>query len=198
MTKKKLMLKLGELVDTVNTLNRSLTLLQKENEELKTEIENLKARPISQTENVKICEIKPACDEAGEGFKVNAEAEENPSVIEPEESDMPERPESEPKTPAVKPDLPREVTLKDPDMEYGSCVIGKIVVESARYADQVSTLSAENKMELLNLIMGKAEVAKAEVFAIATSLTDEETKRELADAQFSEALDYFKSVVGQI
>ena len=196
MTKKKLMLKLGELVDTVNSLNQSLNLLQKENEELKKEIENLKARPVLQAEKGEICEIKPACDEAGEGFRINTEAEEMPSITDVEEVPTPETVEPEP--PAVKPDLPREVTLKDPAMEYGSCVIGKIVVESARYADQVSTSSAENKMELLNLIMGKAEVAKAEVFAIATSLASEETKRELADAQFSEALDYFKSVVGQI
>ncbi len=196
MTKKKLMLKLGELVDTVNSLNQSLNLLQKENEELKKEIENLKARPVLQAEKVEVCEIKPACDEAGEGFKVNTAAEEMPPITDVEEVPTPKTVEPEP--PAVKPDLPREVILKDPAMEYGSCVIGKIVVESARYADQVSTSSAENKMELLNLIMGKAEVAKAEVFAIATSLASEETKRELADAQFSEALDYFKSVVGQI
>ena len=196
MTKKKLMLKLGELVDTVNSLNQSLNLLQKENEELKKEIENLKARPVLQAEKDEICEIKPACDEAGEGFRINTEAEEMPSITDVEEVPTPETVEPEP--PTVKPDLPREVTLKDPAMEYGSCVIGKIVVESARYAEQVSTSSAENKMELLNLIMGKAEVAKAEVFAIATSLASEETKRELADAQFSEALDYFKSVVGQI
>ena len=46
--------------------------------------------------------------------------------------------------------------------------------------------------------MGKAEVAKADIFAITEGLLSDENKKELIDAQCAEALDYFKSAYAQI
>ena len=89
-------------------------------------------------------------------------------------------------------------TLKDENMEYGSLVIGKIVVESARFADKITASDADNKKELLNLIMGKSEVAKAEILSVASSDATGEIKKQLIDAQLVETTDYFKSVAGQI
>lgn len=90
------------------------------------------------------------------------------------------------------PPLVNEIT------EYGSVVIGKIVCETVKYSGKITASQSENKKELLNLIMGKGEVAKSEIFNITESEVSDETKRELIDAQLDEALDYFKSVVEQI
>ena len=184
MNKKQLMQKLGELVDTVNSLNRQMNLLQKENEELKTEIEILKARPASEAEEAQL-------QEDNTGFTINT----NLDAPVPPPAETVEEKVIEPETSVP---TPKSVILPDISMEYGSHMIGKIVVEAARYAERISASSAENKKELLNLIMGKAEVAKAEVFAVVSSSADEEIKKELCEAHFNEALDYFKSVAGQI
>ena len=83
-------------------------------------------------------------------------------------------------------------------MEYAAVAIGKVVQESIKYANLISTSTSPNKKEVLNLIMGKAEVAKAEIFAITEGLLSDENKKELIDAQCAEALDYFKSAYAQI
>ena len=72
-------------------------------------------------------------------------------------------------------------------------IIGKIVIESARYADLVAASATVNKKDLLNLIMGKSEVAKAEILNVVTSDAATDTKISLINAQLSEAVEYFKS-----
>ena len=71
------------------------------------------------------------------------------------------------------PPLVNEIT------EYGSVVIGKIVCETVKYSGKITASQSENKKELLNLIMGKGEVAKSEIFNITESEVSDETKREL-------------------
>ena len=69
------------------------------------------------------------------------------------------------------------VELKDSTMEYAAVAIGRIVQESIKYANLLSASTAGSKKEVLNLIMGRAEVAKAEIFAVTEgSLTDENKK----------------------
>ncbi|MBQ5777462.1 MAG: hypothetical protein IIV97_01455 [Oscillospiraceae bacterium] len=99
---------------------------------------------------------------------------------------------SEPAITVELPPLVNEIT------EYGSVAIGKIVCESVKYSGKITASQSENRKELLNLIMGKGEVAKNEIFSITESEVSPETKRELIDAQLEEALDYFKSVAEQI
>ena len=83
-------------------------------------------------------------------------------------------------------------------LDYGSVAIGKVVQESIKYANLISESNFQNKKELLNLIMGKAEVTKSEIFSITESDVAFSLQKELIDAQCDEATDYFKSAYGQI
>ncbi len=86
-----------------------------------------------------------------------------------------------------------------PEKEMGAKSIGRIIVSAAKYCNQLSGL-AENKdiKELVNLILGRTEVAKAEILNIITtdsSVEDMETKIKQEEIK---AEDYFISVLGQI
>ena len=82
-----------------------------------------------------------------------------------------------------------------PDTDYGAAVIGKTVVAAAKYCEQLKT--RENSKELLNLILGRTEVAKAEILNIVTTDNADEEKRRLIDEQLALAEDYFASVTAQ-
>ena len=184
MNKRKLIAKLNELVDTVNVLNRELLSLKRENDELRAALklfENNKPK----NEEIKVTS-KESLPTVDKGFVVSME----------ESSEEQEMPIVEG---TVAPKAEQDVvTLKDGIMEYGSRIIGKIIVESAKYANSISATDNENKKELVNLIMGKAEVAKAEIFNISTSEIACDNKKEMIDAQLVEATDYFKSVAAQV
>lgn len=170
MNKKKLIAKMSELVESHNTLQRELELAKRENGELKTLVKTL-TEQLEQTNKAK---------------------KEEKEVSEPIQTSKPE-----PKAEAPVVCEPKEkVILADTVMEYGSVAIGKIVQESIKYSGIVS--ASDNKKELLNLIMGKGEIAKNEIYTITQCDSSEETKRELIDAQLNETLDYFKSIAGQI
>lgn len=178
MNKRKLIAKLNELVDTMNSLNREIVSLRRENDELRAAIALFENNSVA----VKNVEIKPEADLSQQGFTVNTEVLENAVEV----AEEVETAETE------------AVVLQDNSMEYGSQIIGKIIVESAKFANSLSESAGENKKELVNLIMGKAEVAKAEIFNIATSDMADENKKEMIDSQLQEATDYFKSVAAQI
>ena len=82
-----------------------------------------------------------------------------------------------------------------PDTEYGAAVIGKTVVAAAKYCEQLKT--RDNAKELINLILGRTEVTKAEILNIVTSDNVAEEKRRLIDEQLALAEDYFASVTAQ-
>ena len=50
-------------------------------------------------------------------------------------------------------------------MEYGAKVIGQIVVSAAEYSNKLTIGSNSSQKELVNLILGKTEVAKSEILA---------------------------------
>ncbi len=82
--------------------------------------------------------------------------------------------------------------------KYGAAVIGKTVVQSARYCTSLTSAEAnEDTKELVNLILGRAEVAKAEILKIISSDATEQEKLDSIDKQFDLANDYFKSVMAQ-
>ncbi|MBQ5911463.1 MAG: hypothetical protein IIW94_05595 [Clostridia bacterium] len=177
MKKKQLIEKMVELIDTINSLQHQLNEVKTENKELKEKLVLLEQQP----ENTKMAVPEPV---KTEGFTVDTEALDSAATAEVAEE-----------MPAIE---VNDVKLADSTVEYGSVIIGKIVVESVKYANLIGESNSENKKELLNLIMGKAEVAKAEIFAITESEATDEVKKELIDAQYAEALDYFKSAYGQI
>ena len=90
-------------------------------------------------------------------------------------------------------------TAVSEDTKYGAEIIGKIVVCAAKYCNRL-TASHENTdvKELVNLILGRTEIAKAEILNITKSEKDIEDKKELISAQLTECEDYFSSIMGQL
>ena len=178
MKKKDLINKMVELIEAMNSLQRQLNSVKTENKELRdrvTALENAAKEPVK-------TQPEPAViPETAKGFTVDENALDEPEIVE-------EAPEI----------TVNAVPLKDSVVEYAAVAIGKVVQESIKYANLISTSTSPNKKEVLNLIMGKAEVAKAEIFAITEGLLSDENKKELIDAQCAEALDYFKSAYAQI
>lgn len=167
MRKKALIKKTEELIGVMNTLQRQLESLKRENAELKekiAEFESQKAVPVVQAPVV------------SEGFTVYVE--------EPVAEEIPTEPI----------ELPQDNEI----LEYGAIAIGRVVQESVKYANLISESACDNKKELLNLIMGKAEITKAEIFSITDGNIAVDLKKDLIDTQYDEAVDYFKSAYGQI
>ena len=88
-------------------------------------------------------------------------------------------------------------TLK-PDMEYGAAVIGKIVVSAAEHSNNLTIGGDDSKKELVNLILGKTEVAKAEILSVIESEDSFDTKCAKIDQIAVVTKEYFESVVAQI
>ena len=88
-------------------------------------------------------------------------------------------------------------TLK-PDMEYGALVIGKIVVAAAEYSNKLTIGGDESKKELVNLILGKTEVAKAEILSVIETDDSFDVKCTKMDQIATLAKEYFESVIVQI
>ncbi|MBR4909732.1 MAG: hypothetical protein IKZ47_00210 [Clostridia bacterium] len=85
-----------------------------------------------------------------------------------------------------------------PEFEYASEVIGKLVIEAANCSNKLTSGGNTDHRELVNLLLGKTEVAKAEILAAATGEGDLEAKNAKADAICEETLDYYRSVLAQI
>ena len=180
MRKKDLINKMVELIEAMNKLQQQLNLVKAENKELRVRVTALEAKT---NEPVKPEPAPTVILETGKGFTVDESAFDEPDIPEVEES------------PEIKVNA---VELEDGAMEYASIAIGKIVQESIKYANLISASISPDKKEVLNLIMGRAEVAKAQISAITEGLLSEQNKKELIDAQCAETLDYFKSAYAQI
>ncbi len=85
-----------------------------------------------------------------------------------------------------------------PEVDYGAAVIGKTVVEAAKCCNTV-TANGEPELakELVNLILGRTEVAKAEILGIVSSEDSFDNKKQKIDTQYENAADYFASVTAQ-
>ena len=83
------------------------------------------------------------------------------------------------------------------DFEYASAVIGKIVVASAECSNQLTNGGETKYIELVNLILGRAEVAKSEILAIVSSKEEFLLKKEKIDEVFAKSTEYFESVMAQ-
>lgn len=83
------------------------------------------------------------------------------------------------------------------DFDYASKVIGEIVVSSASYSNQLTADGNTAYKELVNLILGRCEIAKGEILAAVCSECDNATKIQLINSVKSEAEEYFLSVMAQ-
>lgn len=87
-------------------------------------------------------------------------------------------------------------TLK-PDMEYGAKVIGKIVVSAAQYSNKLTLDGTDKNKELLNLILGKTEIAKAEILSVIETDDTLDVKCLKIDQIALDSMEYFESVAAQ-
>ncbi|MBR7132613.1 MAG: hypothetical protein IKD04_03690 [Clostridia bacterium] len=84
------------------------------------------------------------------------------------------------------------------DTEYASSVIGKIVVSAAKHCNKLTAWSDSPEIrELVNLILGRTEVAKANILKILSSQTDNHEKRRNIDKELEVCEDYFLSIMAQ-
>ncbi len=93
--------------------------------------------------------------------------------------------------------LVNQVKLNE-DTEYGASIIGKIVVSATTYCNELTaSMETSAAKELVNLILGRTEVAKAEILKITSSNASIEDKKAMIDSELYSAEDYFKSVMAQ-
>lgn len=85
-----------------------------------------------------------------------------------------------------------------PEVDYGAAVIGKTVLSAAKYCNFLTEAGEpQAAKELVNLILGRTEVAKAEILKIVSSEEDFEIKKQKIDGCFDSAAEYFESVMAQ-
>lgn len=85
-----------------------------------------------------------------------------------------------------------------PDMEYGAKVIGQIVVSAAEYSNKLTIGNNTSQKELVNLILGKTEVAKSEILSVIQTDDSFEVKCSKIDQIALVTKEYFESVLAQI
>lgn len=83
------------------------------------------------------------------------------------------------------------------EFNFASDVIGNIVIKSASAIEKINNSNKQNKKELINLILGRTEIAKAEILNIVSSDLSFDSMKELINTQFYEADEYFKSILEQ-
>lgn len=88
-------------------------------------------------------------------------------------------------------------TLK-PDVEYGAKVIGQVVISAAEYSNRLTVGGDNSHKELVNLILGKTEVAKSEILAVTETEDTFEVKCAKIDQIAAVTKEYFESVLAQI
>ena len=82
--------------------------------------------------------------------------------------------------------------------EYTVNIIGKIISETVKVNCVLAGGQGENRQELINLVLGRSEVAKEEISTLMHSgLSDDEIKT-LSDKQLTDTLEYFKNILNQI
>ncbi len=82
--------------------------------------------------------------------------------------------------------------------QYGAEIIGKIVVSASQYSNSLTVGGNTKYRELVNLLLGRTEVAKADILAAVTSEnTPDEIKNSINDI-YDTTLEYFSSVMAQM
>ena len=84
-----------------------------------------------------------------------------------------------------------------PDVDYGAKVIGEIVVLATKHSNELTEGGDNTFRELVNLILGRTEVAKADILNIVSSEDGIAVKTAKIDAVKAETEEYFKSVMAQ-
>ena len=84
------------------------------------------------------------------------------------------------------------------DVEYGSSIIGKIVVAATENSNKLSAESqTPESKEQINLILGKTEVAKSEILAVVLSNKSLDEKIADMDKIKEDTVEYFEGIMQQ-
>lgn len=84
------------------------------------------------------------------------------------------------------------------DIDYGAEIIGKIVLKATELSNKL-TFGGETKYkELVNLLLGKTEVAKSDILSTVSSENEFEVKKEQILKIEADTYEYFDSVIAQI
>ena len=173
---KKLLLNQNKvLFDKLQIANLNLKRICEENSALKNEIEKLNEKIASLSDSSLI--VTEHQTDAAEMELCDKNEDVNPVEVTPED------------------DI--SVPEFDAETEYASKVIGEIVIQAAKYSKILNESGKNNIKELMNLVLGKTEVAKVEIFNILSSEASFESKQEMIDVQLNDATEYFKSVIEQ-
>lgn len=111
-------------------------------------------------------------------------------------SEMNETPKPSVPLQTIEKKIVSQIKLKE-DTEYGASVIGKIVLSSTSYCNELTLTMGPAAKELINLILGRTEVAKSEILKITSTDASLEDKKAMIDSELISAEDYFKSVMAQ-
>ena len=85
----------------------------------------------------------------------------------------------------------------DDATDYGAKMIGKIVVSASEHCNMLTVKAKPNCRELVNLVMGKTELAKSEILdSVSTELSFDD-KRRIIDSVYESTLEYFDGVMAQ-
>ncbi len=81
---------------------------------------------------------------------------------------------------------------------YAVKVIGKIVTESVKIGCVLASSENENKKELLNLALGRTEVAKNEISALVTTQLEADLIKASIDKEYALVMEYYQSILAQL
>lgn len=172
------------LIKQNNELFTRIQLLKKQNLALSAQIKQLNSEAIAHTKEIEELKFELA----------NLKNPASNSVHTEEASLSDEALVEEVKTEVI--DEGEEIVLPE-DFTYASDIIGNIVIKAAGFINELTANDNPNKKELINLILGRTEIAKAEILNVVSSEVSFDAKKELIDTQFNEALEYFKSIIEQ-
>lgn len=167
----------NDIFDKQNEISEDLRQLQIANERLIAQLEQAnKANEALKREIEQIKENESSADEKKQDFSSVNNVDDN--TAEQEKTTV------------------KEVVL-DPDSEYAAKIIGKIVRLGAEYSNELSYGGEVKYKELINLILGRTEVEKANILDIILSDAPSEDKKQMIDSCEAAAAEYFKSVMAQ-
>lgn len=86
-----------------------------------------------------------------------------------------------------------DIGIEENASQYGAKAIGRIVVSQANAASHFSDESGSSR-EKLNLILGKAEVSKAEILKAVSEDADFNLKKVKIDSIVQKTLEYFSNI----
>lgn len=82
--------------------------------------------------------------------------------------------------------------------QYGAEVIGKIVLEGTKISNNFAEKQNDLSFELINLVLGKTEVCKSQIYDICSNNMVGDEKKTAIDAVYSECMEYFSGLTKQV